>query len=1239
MSFLKNRNIRIITIGSIFIVVNIVLGSVFKSYNSDVDITSRIQKEISNKLNLMESIMLEIDSTYRKDGLDALYESDYSSIYNEEGLAFAIISEDSLLFWTTPLIVQYVDSLKHLSVKAARYNNGYYISNYADGGKCIIVGLTLIKNDYDYSNQHINHDFHDSFDNIYDVSIIDYQANNIIRDPDGNFLFSIIINKAYCYTTSQGFCLFLLYVFGFFTIMYGLWGRMFDLYYPRYSKPILIIVFIFLFILVRLLLYALHIPPALYDSPLFSKAVYSPIIFGSSFGNFIMNVISVFSFSYLIYDDILNYKSFKPLKSSLQIVMIFVFFIYFFLNSILYVYVLNDFLTRSDIWFKLNDFQNLDYMAFIGIYVIMALSGSYFYLILILAYYCIKVIKNININIAASIYIPLSIPLFFIFDFESLKVYYAFFTIFFLSIHLVHLKKERVDTISLLLFYILLFASLTSYIVTVEIFNKEQNIRKEIITDLAFGRIGSFAEANFSKEKNEIVNDNLLESMLKRYYFSTNGNKTEIIDYISRTYFNGLWSKYNIQTTICFSNDKLLLSPNDTVSCRNYFDNLISEYGTDTSIKDFYLLEFSPNETSYFGIIDVYISDIEEKCSIYIEIFPKPVSEIKEYDKLIIDRTIFASGELNQYSFARYFFNELSYKIGEYEYEYNLRDEYRTDSLYWSGDYDGYNHLMFRVDKDEYLVLSTKLPDLTLMLAPFSYILICYFIGVVVLSVIIVIYSARRVRVFNSYSGNIQIVLVIIIFISLLIISVFSIYSIIKLDNKKDIDIITEKAFSIQNDLNTLVQQNGVELLNDYNTMKSITFDLSNTFSVDINIYDTSGKLVSSSLSSGNISSGTDEYMNPQAYNNLHNNGGIIYVQKENIDKYTFNSVYISIIDRDFGVVGYINIPHFIQQKESSNSLFGFIVTSINLYIVLIMVSLIIIYVVSRAITHPLRMLSDKLVRFDLFKHNEKIEWKANDEIGSLIKEYNRVVGELTVSAEMLAASERENAWREMARQIAHEVKNPLTPMKLSLQHLQRAWQKNDPDFEARLNRFTNTMIEQIDTLSVIATSFSDYAKIGTARLEATNILELLNNAFSLFKDANAPFAYTIFANKSYIVNVDRNQMTQVFNNIITNAIQAVSSVENGLIIFNAIEENGYVLISISDNGCGIPEEAKKNIFNPYFTTKTSGTGLGLSIVKNIINSFGGEIYFASEPNVGTVFYIKLKLIAQSICDENHYVD
>jgi nitrogen fixation/metabolism regulation signal transduction histidine kinase len=261
--------------------------------------------------------------------------------------------------------------------------------------------------------------------------------------------------------------------------------------------------------------------------------------------------------------------------------------------------------------------------------------------------------------------------------------------------------------------------------------------------------------------------------------------------------------------------------------------------------------------------------------------------------------------------------------------------------------------------------------------------------------------------------------------------------------------------------------------------------------------------------------------------------------------------------------------------------------------------------------------------RLSYGKNNEKIEWKRRDEIGQMVDEYNRMIDELAKSADLLARSERETAWREMARQVAHEIKNPLTPMKLSVQHLEKAWKDRTPDWDDRLKRFTESMTEQIESLSAIASEFSDFAKMPVTRPEILDINEVLENVKALYFDTSRiRFEFLYDSGIPHTILGDRKQLLRVFTNLINNAIQAIGDNEKGMIRIELESSGNRYHLKISDSGKGISAALSDRIFQPNFTTKSGGMGMGLAIVKSIIQGLGGEISFTSGEGSGTTFLL-----------------
>jgi nitrogen fixation/metabolism regulation signal transduction histidine kinase len=317
-------------------------------------------------------------------------------------------------------------------------------------------------------------------------------------------------------------------------------------------------------------------------------------------------------------------------------------------------------------------------------------------------------------------------------------------------------------------------------------------------------------------------------------------------------------------------------------------------------------------------------------------------------------------------------------------------------------------------------------------------------------------------------------------------------------------------------------------------------------------------------------------------------------------------------------------MPYFAKQNELQKEINTFLIALINIYVLLFALSVTVAVFISYYVTKPLKLIQDKMSKIKLGRASEPIEWKEEDEIGSLVREYNRMIEELQRSAELLARSERESAWREMAKQVAHEIKNPLTPMKLSVQHLQRLMENKTPDLEEKVKKLSATLIEQIETLSTIASEFSAFAKMPKANEEKTNLREILSNAIHLFKDTvdHTEISFHPMVTGDTYVYADKEQLLRVFNNLIKNAVQAIPEGVQGKVEILLSKKNGAFVTRVRDNGTGITEEAMDKIFVPSFTTKTGGMGLGLAMVKNIVESGSGKIWFETAKGKGTTFFV-----------------
>ena len=349
-------------------------------------------------------------------------------------------------------------------------------------------------------------------------------------------------------------------------------------------------------------------------------------------------------------------------------------------------------------------------------------------------------------------------------------------------------------------------------------------------------------------------------------------------------------------------------------------------------------------------------------------------------------------------------------------------------------------------------------------------------------------------------------------------------------------------------------------------------------------------------------------------------NGSYIEHYKSEIDN--FHASYNILKDQLNRPYAILFFPYFEDVSFSENELNTFIENLYQIYILLLIGVILIAYFLSRFVTRSLETIRIRMGQMRLEKKNEKIYLKnATREINSLIVSYNKMVDDLADSAEKLAKTERQQAWQEMARQVAHEIKNPLTPMRLTIQSFQKQYDPNDPENKQKLKDFSSLLIQQIDIMSDVAEAFSDFASLPKPKMKKADLVEVTKMAVSIFDKEHIIFS----SDKSEIFHkLDKTQWIRIITNIVQNALQSVPKERNPIIGVQLSTETDKTILSITDNGDGIPHEIKDKIFEPKFTTKTSGMGLGLGIVKKIIESHKGSIEYISKNRKGTTFTITL---------------
>lgn len=392
---------------------------------------------------------------------------------------------------------------------------------------------------------------------------------------------------------------------------------------------------------------------------------------------------------------------------------------------------------------------------------------------------------------------------------------------------------------------------------------------------------------------------------------------------------------------------------------------------------------------------------------------------------------------------------------------------------------------------------------------------------------------------------------------------------------------------------------------------KDKIYEIKDIHSLEIFLYDLDGNLLKSSKPSF-FKDSVSQKMPQFALESLRNSPTKSYIKEFVEDGQKYQSSYTYITDSYFKPLAILNLPYIEDEGLLTKELTEYLYRLAVAYFFMLLVAIALAYFLSKYITRSLKEISDKLSKTRFHTRNKKIHIRDTPgEIAILINSYNGMIDELEKSAAQLAASERETAWREMAKQVAHEIKNPLTPMRLTVQNFQRKFDCNDPDIEQKMEEYTQTLLQQIDTLSSIASAFSTYAKMPAQQDETLNVVKISKLALDIF---NEDYIYFFSEEEEIRARFDRTQLIRVVTNLVKNSIQSIEqkNPDEPRVEVRVKTDGGFVDISVTDNGIGVPEENRECIFEPQFTTKNSGMGLGLGMVKNIVEAYGGTVTLES---------------------------
>ena len=755
--------------------------------------------------------------------------------------------------------------------------------------------------------------------------------------------------------------------------------------------------------------------------------------------------------------------------------------------------------------------------------------------------------------------------------------------------------------------HILFMSAVTSSVLNYYIDkNQKQDLR---ILSISLGEpTDPILENEFSMLPSRIARD---ESLLNLVSILPN-TREAVEQLLYQKYFTEYFNRYQVAFGMFDASCNPLLEPgNPLLLNEGYWLDQVSLYSDTTSTEGLFFVKGHRQNSRYIG--RVVLGDKR----LYVLMEPKQFEEMGSFPDLLLDQSQQRHEKLKSFSYAVYRSFQNTSHYGAFNYPLFL-----PDSATLTRSDPAYVHHFFTVDDNTSIIISRNARTWmyfftfnSYLLLFFSLVTYCCFLAYALL------FTSQFKR--SSLTRRIQTIIIVLLLVAMSAIGITSTRLVINQFESENRKQLREKTEIIINELQAQFKTGNLFDPAQMDLLNLKLNEFARLFNTDISLFNQRGYLYNTSQPRLYNLGLAAPVANPRALYQLRNNLSSAVAINEKAGSLSYTSLYTPLFDSKKNLTGFINLPYFARQNDLVNELSGIISTLINVYVILFVIGILGGLAFSGYITRPLRLIQQQIANISLGKKNEKISWQTNDEIGALIGEYNEMLAKLERSASLLAQSEREGAWREMAKQVAHEIKNPLTPMKLNLQYLQHLM-KNDPAaFNEKFEKASTGIIEQINSLANIANEFSNFAKLPGTMLQTINLAEVISTSLLLFENQKNIAVINQISDPEILIKGDRDQCIRVFNNLFQNAVQAMESAKNAAIEIGCEVGESTVIVSVKDNGSGIDADLQPKIFMPNFTTKSTGSGLGLAIVKNIMEGFGARIWFESQKESGTIFYLE----------------
>jgi len=1188
-------------------IVFFILGKIFfEIYNASpqevVDI-QRFQKVFTQKeRQAQQTIALIKQKTNSDTFIDSLENIDFQG----NDIIYYVYDNNKVVFWSDNLIVpnngiEFVANTTEY-IKTPN-NNCVYICS--ESGNFKIVALILLKFSYSTESATLNSHFVSDFRTNSDVLTVQGSPSDIFAVFSSNqqYLFSLqtpyqpIFSDFWLKLSFFTYLIFFIIFFAFYTLI------------PKILPLQKFAVFKFLVLAVSMalltfLLIFYQIPTGFFAGANLIFKFFSVGDFLNGCGNFIVFTFYCISTIYLL--SFLNFNLFlkKHKISFLFAPLIFI------LCSALFFNILRNIVFNSQMQISILKLEDITFVR-IFLHALIAMWGAGAIFLFFKLFGWIESKRDLLIAIIInSLLLCGYLLLSKIFNYQYSRLFCLSFAIFLIFFLLILWQTKKINIYSNVLNAIYIVVMIGMLVLNIFYFEKEHraNQFREIAQKILVENTDetNTQNAQLMKLDIQIVTDKTMQSLVTK---SNQFNAAR--HYFEEKYLTDNFSNYELA---------IFVYKKHSADFQNY-QNLIQQYGGRISESNFYRISAPQSSNSFVGIFPLQTRD-----SLFLVVNLENVRNFRSYSfpNLLINNYNQEYSNL-KISTAKYTDGNLTSSTGNFIY---------PTTTYWFSNindkkssfiYNGLSNFVFASSGAKNIAVVTDLKNHMWR----NYVIYFFYGFLVSFSLMWLLVWAISALNHKQLKINIitrfQYLFLVLFLLSFVGVFLFSSEFIKRRYREQQISSIDGKMAYIQKVLQEKYFYNlSLSDLESGNLTNNLQ-DLSYTFQTDIHIFDNNGILIATTqplIFNKNLIS---RRIAPKIFFSNRNT----FSQKEQIGNLNYLVNYSEFFNGDNLQIGYIAIPQYFSEIDINNEMQNFLKFIIHIYVIALVIALIFSNIIRKQLSKPLLDLENKLREMRLGKRNEKIEYKSNDEISQLVEQYNITVDELDRSARLLAKSERESAWKMMALQIAHEINNPLTPMKLSIQQLQRTKQIGDSKFDEYFNKSTQMLVEQIDNLSHIASTFSTFAKLPEVKVERTNLNEKIISAVELFKnnDKGVIINY-LLPEENIFVFIDPEQLQRVLSNLIKNAIEAIGEKQTEKFIEVSLQSiDNKAIIFVIDNGIGINPESADKLFVPSFTTKNTGMGLGLAISKSIIETFGGTISFTSEMGKRTAFRIELTQI------------